>query len=149
MANPSSATEFTIDVTDLKTLARDLRKIQPELAKELRVGLKQVAEPVRATAELLVGAVTKKAAGPIVTRTSGVTVKVVNKSTHPLAGLFEYGNKGQRGAATFRHPVFGNTDVWVTQKTHPYLSRALAIRQDQVVRGFVDLVGRVLEKVNL
>jgi len=145
----STATEFTIDVSDLRTLARDLRKIDPELAKELRVGLKAVAEPVRLAASTRAWAISAKIAGPFVVTTSGVTAKVKNKSTHPLAGLFEFGNKGSAGAGPFRHPVFGNREVWVNQPTRPYLAPALAARQEQVVDGFVDLIGRVLEKVNL
>lgn len=45
----------------------------------------------------------------------------------PLAGLWELGNK--RSAPddpTFKHPVFGNKKVWVSQAKHPFMRPALA-----------------------
>jgi hypothetical protein len=43
----------------------------------------------------------------------------------------ELGNKGAReNQATFRHPVFGNSGLWVEQPTHPYLLPALQARAD-------------------
>ncbi len=44
----------------------------------------------------------------------------------PMAGLLELGNKGRSSSTKkFRHPVFGDKSVWVDQKMHPYLLRAL------------------------
>ena len=44
----------------------------------------------------------------------------------PITGLLEDGNKGSGGAGgTFRHPVFGNPEVWVNQPMHPYLRPAV------------------------
>jgi hypothetical protein len=47
----------------------------------------------------------------------------------PLAYLFEIGNEkgGKEGLpGTFRHPVFGDREDWVSQQKHPFLTPAVA-----------------------
>lgn len=56
----------------------------------------------------------------------------------PLAGLWELGNKGhgksqaasKRGE--FRHPVFGNREVWVNQPMHPFLLPAARANERKI-----------------
>lgn len=65
------------------------------------------------------------------TRSSNRTLaRKTNKAEgSPIAVLFELGNKrsrggqtvGRRGGGVFRHPVYGNREVWVDQKMHPFL----------------------------
>lgn len=44
----------------------------------------------------------------------------------PIAGLWELGNRGgSERSTTFRHPVWGNKNVWVEQNRYPYLQPAL------------------------
>jgi hypothetical protein len=46
--------------------------------------------------------------------------KSMEKTTIELVGLAG----GRIGVSSFRHPVFGNYDVWVEQATRPYLMPA-------------------------
>lgn len=57
---------------------------------------------------------------------TGATVKVrAGAPDVPLAALYELGNKRSNPLSpTFRHPVFGNRNEWVTQKRYPFLHRA-------------------------
>lgn len=144
-------TEFTLDTSELKTLAKDLRRIAPDLARDLRTGLKRAAEPVRLDAARRAWAGSSKIPPTVRITTSGTTVKVKAGSAElAIAGLFELGNKGNKvSPASFRHPVFGNREVWRPQKTHPYLAQALAARQGQFVEGFMRIVSDVMARVNL
>lgn len=45
-----------------------------------------------------------------------------------------YEGIGSRGA-TFRHPVFGDRDAWVTQATRPYLVPAVQAVRDEALRA--------------
>lgn len=75
-------------------------------------------------------------ADSIKVRMSGQTaVRVVAGGTDlRIAGLLELGSaKSRKGGDTFRHPLFGNRDVWVNQPMHPYLWPALRSKEDEVV----------------
>ena len=73
-------------------------------------------------------------ADSIKVRMSGLaSVRVVSGGNGlDIAGLMELGNKGSKGSSTFRHPVFGNSNVGISQPTHPYLAPALASKADEV-----------------
>jgi hypothetical protein len=52
----------------------------------------------------------------------------VSSAKAPEARPLERGNKGRPGA-TFRHPVFGDSEDWVTQPTRPFFFPACQGRQ--------------------
>ncbi|MCU1494810.1 MAG: hypothetical protein JWO62_2574 [Acidimicrobiaceae bacterium] len=117
-----------LDTTDFARFAKALRKSQPELAKGLQVKLRAAGMIVAAEAAVLAGSASVTIPPSIKVRVSGATISVVAGGNGiPLAGLMEIGNKGasQAGAADFRHPVFGDMNVWVAQSTHPFLTPAL------------------------
>jgi len=121
---------FGIDTTALHDLARDLRKLEGTTAREFRRGLREVGEVVAVEARSEAGGFSSKIADTIKVRVAGATVEVRAGSPDvPEAVLLELGNVGNRRSGhsrqgTFRHPVFGNTEVWVEQPMHPYLKPA-------------------------
>lgn len=60
-------------------------------------------------------------------------------SSAPHAAPYE----GIAGNATFRHPAYGNRNVWVTQETRPYLVPGLNNSSDQIVAE----IGKALDHV--
>lgn len=123
-----------LDTTDFKSFSRALRRAQPVLAKGLRVQLRAAGELVAEEARGQVSGASKSIPPTIKVRTSGVTVSVIaGGNGKPLAGLFELGNASGGGGGTFRHPVYGNQDVWVNQPMHPFLGKALDAKKDEAM----------------
>lgn len=116
-----------LDTRDFARFAKALRRAQPALAKSLMLKLRAAGQIVADEAKVLSADASVTIPPSIKVRVSGATVSVVAGGNGiPLAGLMELGNKGAATAqASFRHPVFGNMDVWVQQSTHPYLLPAL------------------------
>ncbi len=123
-------TSFGIDLSNLKTFAEQLKKLEPRLARRLRDNLAEAGETVAERARGLAAEHSTSIPPTIKTRVRGVNVYVsAGSAAVPLAGLYEVGNASGRrvrsGSGTFRHPVFGNKDVWVDQPGFPFLRRAL------------------------
>lgn len=120
-----------VDTSDFKKLIRALRKADSELAVTVRKGLRASGEIVAERARDIASEHSTSIPPTIKVRTAGAAVAVVaGGGDVAIAELFELGNaRGAKsvmaGAATFRHPVFGNGDRWVTQATHPFLAPAL------------------------
>lgn len=45
--------------------------------------------------------------------------------------------------ATWRHPVFGSKDHWVTQKQHPYFLKAIEQHRGQALREVADAMEKI------
>ena len=67
---------------------------------------------------------------------------VVGTKNAPHARVYEWGDGRRTG--TFRHPVFGDREVWVSQKTRPYLSPAIAATRDYYLQAAEAAVNRAL-----
>ena len=120
-------TGMGIDTRDWASFTKALRKGAPDIAKQLKIGLRVAGQIVADKAEEIIDPFSSVIGPSIKVRVAGAGVSVVagGGSASPLAGLFEQGNKGRGGSDTFRHPVFGNKNIWVTQPTHPFLAPAL------------------------
>ncbi len=133
----------SVDTSDLKKLAADLRKAEPELLKELQTALKGAAVTVAVEARLIAGFYSSRIPKTIRPFARGLTVGVrAGGASAPHAVPFEH--EGVPG--TFRHPVFGNRDVWVSQAAHPYLLPALVKETDNVERAVEAAIDGVLLK---
>jgi hypothetical protein len=114
-----------IDAKELHQLYLDLKGVEGNLRVELRREIAGAGQPL---AQLVRGAAgwssripgAVKVAASFSTRTAGVAIKVDGKAA-PEAAPLE--NKGQSG--TFRHPVYGNREVWVNQPARPFFYRTL------------------------
>lgn len=121
------------DLSAYKQLAKDMRAAKDPLVKTLRVRLRAAGEIVAKDARSRAEGFSETIPPSIKVRTSGVTVSVVAGGNGvPLAGLFELGNKkASKTATTFRHPVYGNREVWRDQSMHPYLWPALQAHESE------------------
>lgn len=110
-----------------------------ELLKEFRALVKVVQVDARARASWssrIPGAI-----GTTATRKgAGLTVKARGA---PHARPYE----GLGGRSSWRHPVFGNRSVWVSQGTRPYLMPAVDAHVDEANEKAHDAVERAARKV--
>lgn len=137
-----STFRFEIDGEAFRVFSRELKKVEPELAKELRKELREIVKTkVIPTAKSNAGfsARIPGAIKPSVT-TKGAGVRIAGKQAphgRPIEGI--------GGNSHFRHPVFGNREVWVNQRTRPFLSPAVDANQDEAAEAAkkaVDKAGR-------
>jgi hypothetical protein len=111
--------DLSIDVSQLKKLSADLRRVSPALQKNFLKGL-GLAGDVVASAAKSKASFSSRIPGTIKVRRKGVAVRVqAGGPNAPHAAPIN--NRGDGG--TFRHPVFGH-DVWVSQAAHPFLEPA-------------------------
>ncbi|MGH3097896.1 MAG: HK97 gp10 family phage protein [Streptosporangiales bacterium] len=110
---------------EVAELVRDLDDIPPELRRLLRPKLRAAAQPIVARARRKASWSTRipsaiKVQTSFSGRHPGVFIRV-DATKAPHARPFE--NLGKPG--TFRHPVFGDREVWVNQKARPFLFPAV------------------------
>lgn len=115
-----------VDTKQLRQLSRNLRGFKPDkaLKKTLRTAGKLVAED----AKVLAAGHSKSIPPTVRVRLSKTRINIIAGNDEvPLAGLYELGNKGHSKSQAssrrgqFRHPVFGNREVWVNQKRYAFL----------------------------
>ncbi len=133
-----------MDASELRALSRALKKAEPALAKDFTRALKDSAEIVAVKARANASFSSRI---PKTIRASGTTVSakvVAGGDAAPHAAPLEHGGKG----GTFRHPVYGNLNVWVPQPAHPFLTPAgeesaplVQERVEKAVDLFVALLG--------
>lgn len=133
--------DFTaeIDPAQFARFQRDLKRLDPELKKqlnkELRGFLRQLVIPDAKSnaswSSRIPGAIRPR----VTTRRVGLRVAAKRA---PHARPFEGISQG----ATFRHPVFGNRNVWVPQSARPFLKPAVEENRDE----FMDAAGKALDE---
>ena len=141
-----------VDAGQFKRLFDKSSQVDKKLKTALRRNIRQVAELAADASRLEVtghpgGTVsaTPTHTGLRLAIASGITVKVmtgnragvtiVASSAQMPAGkgsLVRSWEIGGGSAKGWRHPVFGNTGAWVTQKGHPYFARTIYGRRDLV-----------------
>ena len=110
---------------EVARLVADFGKMDTTLRRLIRPALKRAAQPMLADAKRR-AAWSTRIPGAIRISTSlsgpraGVSIRVDSKKA-PHARPFE-GITDRRDS--FRHPVFGDREVWVTQKDRPFLAPA-------------------------
>jgi len=114
-----------------------------EIRRELRPALRRVADPVLQQARANASWSTRipgamRISTSFSRRTAGVAITVSVKKA-PHARPFE--NLGRNGS--FRHPVFGDRERWVSQTARPFLFPAVASADPELVRE----TGRVVDQV--
>lgn len=125
-----------IEATDLARLQRDLKKADGDALKLFRAAMKRAGDLVADRARGKISGTSQRIADSIrvMANNKGVQVKAGGAKA-PHAAAFE--NDGKAG--TFRHPVFGNREVWVDQTAHPFLLPSLDPEiLDRVAEEFLD-----------
>lgn len=106
----------------------DLRAMSKEVRREIRPALKKAAEPMVAAARANASwssRIPRAIRVAVIKR--GVEIRVSAKRA-PHARPYE----GISGNGQFRHPVFGNRDRWVPQKTRPFLDPAVKAHRNKI-----------------
>lgn len=128
-------------------LAKDLHRMGPALRRQLRAEFVRIGQPIVSDARSRAGAWSSRIPSAISSRgVSGdrVGVEVRVSSSVPHARPYE-GISQQGSTSYFRHPVYGNREVWVSQKTRPYLwpaVRGRAPEAQQAAQAAVDKAAR-------
>lgn len=142
-----------IDVSDFRAVAKALKKAQPELYRGVGEALDRAGTLVAAEAEQIAAEHSESIPPTIRVQRRLLNVTVwAGGEGYPIAGLYEYGNKGGSSSAAnnargqFRHPVFGK-DIWVNQTRYPYLwpagQRKLP-EVDAMVGAVLDIVTQII-----
>lgn len=120
---------------DVRKLVNDLRKIGDGVGRNLGKEFKRAAGPVaqqaRANASWssrIPGAISVGVSSS--RRFPGAQIKV-SKDKAPHARLFEYPGRG----GAFRHPVYGNREVWVDQRGRPFIRPAVRAKGGEFVKA--------------
>jgi hypothetical protein len=129
-------------------IAQDMRALPEETRKAIRPKLREAGELVQQRAREN-ASWSDRIPGDIKVVTSfrqnreGVTVKAGGANSphaRPYEGLTTRGN-------SFRHPVYGNRDVWVSQEARPFLMPAAEASADEataMARTALDEAGTAL-----
>ena len=149
MASESFKT-FGVDSSGLRRFLADLRKASKVAAVGYRVQLIAAGEIVATEARAIASEHSEKIPPSIKTQVRGATIAVVAGQGVPLAALYEVGNAGrgsrsvwQASTTTFKHPVHGHRDRWVTQTGYPALKPAA----DKMMPEVMAAVGKVADDV--
>ena len=164
-------TELRIEGAEqLRSLARDLRKAGSEgkiLRKNMRRAIQAAAEPMKRdvqAAALAIPAKGPKSTGLRAALAKSTKVQIITSGKKAGVRLFSSGKAMERtghpatlagymeGLGRWRHPVFGDTDKWVPQTSHPYFydtaNRHLPAVQAGVIAA-VDETAKALERGHL
>lgn len=127
--------DYYIDSTDIKNLAKVLRKVSPVLGREMRRAVREAARPVMTDMKAKIGSTGMPAFGTGAhaydgpTGGGGITAKMQRSLSLRVSGgrVRIFVRPGALGSAaklpayidagvTWRHPVRGNRRAWVSQR---------------------------------
>ena len=133
---------FSIELSQgLRTLVADLGKMDPALRADLRKRFRAIGQVVlddarrRASWSSRIPAATSLRTSTMAS-SAGIMLRV-NAARAPHARPYE--GIDSRGGS-FRHPVFGNRDVWVAQQHRPFLFPAAQAHRAEVTEAAIEAV---------
>lgn len=137
---------MSVDRAQLEALIRDLGAIPPDMRRSMGPAVRKAAEPVLSQMKSNASWSTRIPGAISVTAgfgasISGVTFRV-NAGRAPHARPIEHDG----AAGTFRHPVYGNRENWVSQAARPFFYRAVQEKADEVVNSLADVVTEVAQR---
>lgn len=134
--------EVRFDPDEVRALVRDLKQLEggKQITAALRKNLKAAADPIKRQVRGNASWSTRIPAAVAIgtaftTKRTGIFIRV-NAKKAPHARPFE--NSGRPGS--FRHPVFGNREVWVQQQARPFFFNETASHMPQVEQAAADAV---------
>ena len=120
----------SFDPVSWRQLQRDLKDLGPGVKKELDDEIKTIAGHILSDAKARAGWSSRIPGSLAVSVTTTRVGVKASKRKAPHARAFEGVRRAGFGSSpSFRHPVYGNRGVWVTQTTRPFM--APAIRENQ------------------
>jgi hypothetical protein len=121
-------------------LSRDLYRMGPTMRRRLRAEFERAGQATLSDARSRAGAwssqipsaIQMRPISNLTTGQVGVELRVSKSVRHarPYEGISQQGSLGH-----FRHPVYGNTKVWRSQETRPYLRPAVQGRAPALRRA--------------
>lgn len=130
-----------INPAEWKRFLRDLKRLEPEVRKTLIKEFKELLGPLQAAAKSNAG------------WSSRIPGAIAKSVTTKKVGLRVRGAKAPHGrpfegitGATFRHPVFGNREVWVSQAARPFLKPAVDAHKDEFLEAAGEAVDEAARK---
>jgi hypothetical protein len=158
-----------VDTGDLKAVRRELRRASngKELAKELGGAMRDVLRPIRDDVKAAYLAAPSKGrprrrGGPSLRSLLAKATKMEVRTTGKLAGarIRTDGRKMPAGMGSlpamwegppqgkrWRHPVFGDTETWVAQRSTPTFHRTVEPSETQARAEIERVVGRIFDKI--
>lgn len=134
---------MAIEVEGYAQLQKTLRQLAPQVQKDankqIKIEADRIASDAKAFAvwsERIPGAIS------VTANSRGAGLKVSSRRA-PHGRLFERGSGRGR---SFRHPVFGNRDVWVSQQARPYLEPAIKQNQHWFLRSLEGILREAIRK---
>lgn len=135
---------FQVNMRELRDLYGAVRIANPQIAGEIRGALRKGGEAVKLDASRRAWSSSSRIPGTLKVRTNGFNVSVIaGGSGAPHAAAFEH--LGRPG--TFRHPVYGNRRVWVSQQAHPFLGPAFEAKQETLIREVIHAVDVIFARL--
>lgn len=127
-------------------LARALRRLDEDTRRELRPALRAAGAKVRDAAARN-ASWSSRIPGALYVSTSarpGRSAVTIGASATKAPHARPY--EGIGGGRSFRHPVYGNREVWVAQACRPFLAPAVVTEQPAVVAELGAAVGKALDR---
>jgi hypothetical protein len=165
-----------IDATEFAKLTKEISTVAPDFRKAVRKQLKSAIDPVveevkqaalNIPASHEVGNTRKKkgenlglrasianAVQPVINPTKkGAVAKIKVSTTKFLASsgrprTLPYYLEGRRKRA-WRHPVFGNREVWVSQRPHPFLGVTVSKHKEKFATNVVQALDDAIQESGL
>jgi hypothetical protein len=126
----------------LQALIKDLGEIPRDLQREMRPAFRRAAQPAAARIRQNASWSSRIPAAVKVStsfgRTPGVMIRVDSTKAPHARPIEHVGRPG-----TFRHPVYGNREVWRPQQARPFFYRGVEATADQIR----DAIGAVITDV--
>ncbi len=143
---------------DLKLAGSETVGLRRSLLKNLRAAAKPVQDEVKRNA-FAIPATGMKSTGlrtalmrathtTVSMSVKGATVKVVTDSKRMPPGQTGMA-ENMEGPKPFRHPVYGNRAVWVTQQSHPYSAPAANTAENAATIAAVAAVEETAARIEL
>lgn len=146
----------------LQALARDLRAAGDPgkgLRRELRKNITQAVKPMQAAVQSKAEAIPTTGSGhtglrAAIAKATRIRTSVSQKAQVTLEVAPSRMPSGQRslparmdGRGRWRHPVFGNRNVWVNQASHQYFWPAVAPHIQGVRQAVIEAVERTINRL--
>jgi hypothetical protein len=128
-------TSASIDISDLKALARDLRQLGQTSGRRIVYAMKDASRAVAADAKSQAAWSTRIPGTVQASATQqGLIVKAGGPNA-PHAAVYESGG---------HHPLFGNRGYWYPVPKRPYLASARDANMDKLANALLDAVVQTL-----
>lgn len=129
---------MSVDRSELQALIRDLGAVPPAVRRTLRSGFVQVGQPVLQEMRRRASWSTRIPGATSMTQSGTALGLRFRVDSGPAPHARPYENDGSPG--TFRHPVYGHRDRWVSQEARPFFYGVVADKADEVRDAIGDII---------